>query len=168
MKINAWLRLVGTSSHNLHSIFITQKLSQVQLDVASSRGTAQLARAERRRLPGEDSGQRGALLSGMHHPRGAVSCGAHPQQVKGLRGDRVGWCRGEGCDLAQPGSWHEPIHAEDGPLKHGHGKNTAPQNANSSGLEAQDHCGGGDTGRRQQLRRGGTSRTSQNPPGPPT
>lgn len=32
----------------------------------------------------------------------------------------------------------------DGPLEHGHGKNTAPQNANSSRLEAPDHCGGGE------------------------
>lgn len=45
----------------------------------------------------------------------------------GKRGDRIGWYRGEGCDLTRPGSWHEPIHAEDGPLKHVRWKKLPPK-----------------------------------------
>lgn len=44
---------------------------------------------------GRDRGQRRALLSGarcMHHPMGAESCRADPQQVKGVEGGGgVGW-----------------------------------------------------------------------------
>lgn len=70
------------------------------------------------------------------HVGGGFLCSAGPQQVKGGTG-LVGNVE-RGYDLARPGSWHEPIHAEDAPLKTRSLKKLPPK-THSSRLEAQDH-----------------------------
>lgn len=133
----------GTSSHNLHSIFITHthKLSQVQLYILSSPRASHLAQAGKK--DGCQGRNRGPRCASNQAPDaciiscgGGFLCSAGPQQVKGGTG-LVGNVE-RGYDLARPGSWHEPIHAEDAPLKTRSLKKLPPK-THSSRLEAQDH-----------------------------